>query len=588
MKFTASYDVEANLLTETYPNGMSANYARDATGTPVSLEYKKTTHCTTSCTWFSDAVVPSVHGQWLSQTSTLSKQQYGYDQAGRLQQVQNTPTGKSCTTRKYAYDEDANRLSLTTLEPNAKGECTSEGGTAELHSYDTADRLTDAGVSYNTFGDITALPAADAAKVALTSIYYTNNQVASQTQGEETIGYALDPAGRTRETIATGPKTSDVVSHYAGPDDVPAWTVNTGGEWRRNIAGIGGTLVAIQNNAEAPILQLTNLHGDIVATALKSETATELATKADTSEFGVPGVVAPAKYLWLGAIQLPTEELPAGVISMGSRSYVPEIGRFLQPDPVPSGSANAYSYTHGDPVNSSDPSGAYDNIASAALQAIAREQGEEIAARRKAEIKREEQAAAERRGAELAAQAAAEAAAFSAAAAGPQYAEEWEEWEEWEEEGEYEYVSEQHGGTASQDEAHMEPAMLVQPLVGESARGDEGSSEDVTGRGSTVPLCKADSREPCARPARGGEGRCRSCRRRRHSGGGGSRGSGGHGGAGGAAERCAKGAVAGGVGGAAGGAAAGGMAGGAGAGPGAVAGGVAGAIGGCITGALGG
>lgn len=64
------------------------------------------------------------------------------------------------------------------------------------------------------------------------------------------------------------------------------------------------------------------------------------------------------KHSWLGSIELSTE-LPSGVIDMGARSYVPEIGRFLQPDPIPGGSANAYSYTVGDPVNSSDPSGEF-------------------------------------------------------------------------------------------------------------------------------------------------------------------------------------------------------------------------------------
>ena len=44
----------------------------------------------------------------------------------------------------------------------------------------------------------------------LTSTYYTDNQLASQTQNGQTIGYNLDPAGRTRETVSTGkPNNSD-------------------------------------------------------------------------------------------------------------------------------------------------------------------------------------------------------------------------------------------------------------------------------------------------------------------------------------------------------------------------------------------
>jgi hypothetical protein len=42
---------------------------------------------------------------------------------------------------------------------------------------------------------------------------------------------------------------------------------------------------------------------------------------------------------------------------MGQRVYQPQIGRFLQTDPVEGGSANAYDYTSQDPVNSSDLDG---------------------------------------------------------------------------------------------------------------------------------------------------------------------------------------------------------------------------------------
>lgn len=50
-------------------------------------------------------------------------------------------------------------------------------------------------------------------------------------------------------------------------------------------------------------------------------------------------------------------QLPSGIIQMGLRSYVPSLGRFLTPDPVQGGSANAYDYADQDPVNSFDLTG---------------------------------------------------------------------------------------------------------------------------------------------------------------------------------------------------------------------------------------
>lgn len=44
---------------------------------------------------------------------------------------------------------------------------------------------------------------------------------------------------------------------------------------------------------------------------------------------------------------------------MGARSYVPQLGRFLQSDPLPGGSANSYAYTDGDPVDETDLTGMF-------------------------------------------------------------------------------------------------------------------------------------------------------------------------------------------------------------------------------------
>jgi RHS repeat-associated protein len=137
----------------------------------------------------------------------------------------------------------------------------------------------------------------------------------------------------------------------------------------------------------------------------------------DTSEYGVPTTSTPAKYGWLGAEQQPTE-LPSGVVAMGVRSYVPQLGRFLQPDPVPGGSANAYTYTFGDPVNASDPSGALTYGFSGWLHEANDQEAQQVAAR---EVAREalEREEAERRASEAAEAAAAAQAAGSQAAETP-------------------------------------------------------------------------------------------------------------------------------------------------------------------------
>jgi RHS repeat-associated protein len=358
--FKGSYDIEGNLTTETYPNGMNANTAYNTDGEPVSLEYFKTTHCTSSCTWYADTITPSIHGQWLAQASTIStgtlKESDTYDELGRLTEVQDTPPGEGCTTRIYAYDEDGNRANLTTSKPGAEGKCATESGTNQPTLYDTADRLLGTGVSYEAFGNTTNLPAIDAGGTALTSTYYLDNALASQKQGEQTISYALDPAGRPREVIAAGTTTSTTTYHYAGAGSTPAWTITATGTWNRNITGIDGGLAATQISGKSPELQLTNLHGDIIATAALSETESKFTGTKETTEYGAPRTSITPKYAWNGADGEPTE-LPTGIINMGARAYIPQLGRFEQTDPQPGGSINSYAYTSDDPVNESDPSG---------------------------------------------------------------------------------------------------------------------------------------------------------------------------------------------------------------------------------------
>ncbi len=345
--FTASYDAEGNMISQSYPNGMTATYTRNPAGETTGVEYIKTTHCASNCTWFAETLVPSIHGEALKEVSTLAEQlNYTYDDAGRLTEVQETVAGgKGCTTRIYGYDQDGNRTSLTTREPGQKGECATSGGTSEDHVYDTADRLDDTAITYDAFGNTTSLPASDANGHELKSSYYVDNAIATQEQEGKTIAYRYDPSGRTLETLASGSPAK--ILHYADPGGGTTWTTE-GETWTRDIPGIDGTLCAIASSSATPILQLHDLQGNTVATASISETLTKPLSTYNSTEFGVPqpGTNVP-KYAWLGAGGISTELPSSGVVTTDASSYVPEIGRSLQTEPVappgafPNGTAGA-------------------------------------------------------------------------------------------------------------------------------------------------------------------------------------------------------------------------------------------------------
>jgi YD repeat-containing protein len=348
--FTASYDLEGRITSEGYPNGMSAKYSYDEAGEQTHVEYVKEAHCAGSCpeVWFSEGAAYSIHGEALSRSSTLSGEAYAYDNAGRLTQVQETPAGKGCTTRIYAYDADSNRLSLTTREPGAEGKCATSGGTAESHTYDEADRLSDTGTVYDAFGNTTTLPAAAAEGHEIKSSYYVSNQTRSATQGAKTITYNLDPDARSREIITEeGESKSNAINHYPGPGEAVSWTSEGAEKYTRNIPGIDGTLSAVEQNGLAPILELQDMQGDIVATAALSEAETKPLSTYNSTEFGVPTTSNPPKYSWLGAAGLKTE-FASGTATAGGSGYVPRLGRSLQTQPIdPPGVAPEGTWTSG-------------------------------------------------------------------------------------------------------------------------------------------------------------------------------------------------------------------------------------------------
>ncbi len=350
--FSATFNVEGQMLSQSYPNGMIERAGYSATGQQTNVEYEKTSHC--SCILYKDSIVPGTHGETLHQATTFAIDNYRDDPDGRLVEAQETPTGEKCLTRQYEYDAESNRLWTITHEPGEGGVCsTLTGGLgSESHTYDPANRLTDAGVEYDPFSDITTLPAADAGGNALKSAFYVDGQVYTQEQSGVILTNTYDPLGRARETTASGKSSGTQIFHYADGGTGVTWIGEGGEAWTRNIPGLDGGLDATQKNGASPVIQIHDLSGDVVGTASISETETKLLTTDKTTEFGVPLSGAAPHYGWLGAADVPTE-LSSGSFDKGGMSFVPQLAKTLQyiqavpPGAMPSGSGPGAPYTTG-------------------------------------------------------------------------------------------------------------------------------------------------------------------------------------------------------------------------------------------------
>ncbi|WP_037607338.1 RHS repeat-associated core domain-containing protein [Streptacidiphilus rugosus] len=348
--FTASYNPDGRLAQEAYPGGTTGTYGYDATGTATGLTYANSQWAGS----LSDSVTLNSADDWAARTVLGSSQAYTYDANDRLATVADTQAGQ-CTTRSYSYDADSNRTARTTGAPATDGSCQTTSTTSQSHAYDAADRITDAGYTYDTLGDITTTPAVDAGGTgALTASYYDNGLVASQSQAGDTVSYQLDPQGErfgSSTDSVTGVTTTD---YYADDSDNPFLTTASDGTSTRNVTAFGS--LAAEVSGAGTTLQLVDLHGDVMAAEVAGTSDLGPTATYTYTEFGAQETAAASTYGWLGGAQRASTPL-GGTILMGVRVYNPNTGRFNQVDPVSGGNANPYDYVYQNPLTNFDIDG---------------------------------------------------------------------------------------------------------------------------------------------------------------------------------------------------------------------------------------
>ncbi|MEU2614920.1 LamG-like jellyroll fold domain-containing protein [Micromonospora sp. NPDC007271] len=353
--FMGRYSPDGQLVEMTYPGGVTRRDRLDANQEPVERTY---THDSDGAVLYSESIVENSAGKVVNHDYTGGSKVYSYDRQGRLSRVQHdSAMAGGCVTRAYTYDSRTNRTDKRSYDPAENGEC-QQGTVAaqEGHTYDSADRITDAGYSYDAFGRTTALPG------GLTNTYYVNDLIAGQQVGDAKQTWTLDPAHRflgvTGQTLVDDAWVTSTsrLNHYADDSDDVSWVVEdtATGAVTRNVSGLDDDLVATTSSDGDVLLHLTNLHGDVAVTVDRDLTEPQVF---DYDEFGVPAEgQASQRYGWLGGKQRSGDTL-GGLILMGVRLYSPVLGRFLQVDPVDGGSAGPYDYCSADPVNCNDLDG---------------------------------------------------------------------------------------------------------------------------------------------------------------------------------------------------------------------------------------
>lgn len=385
---TLGYDTAGNITTQTFgaaaAGGLKATSRYDNTGAEVERVWTMTGLADPVLT---ESAVENIHGQQVDHTLMPGgHRDYRYDGLGRLTSTVDRDAGQ-CTVRAYRFDPNSNRTGYASTSAAATADgngdlviCPTPTTPAATTTFDTGDRITTTGYSYDAFGRTTRLPLASGQVIRVG--YHANDLVASQTlygnaadadanagAGQNpvsTSSYTLDLTGQriaTRTAQDTDPDTGATITRtrtlrYASGGDSPDWTDEGDGTITRNITGPTGDLAALATidktgaAADALAWQISDIHGDVAATLPATETAPLQISRPD--EYGA-GTDDTPRYGWLGAKQR-AGDTPGGLLLMGVRLYNPETGRFLSTDPVYGGNANTYTYPT-DPINTHDLDG---------------------------------------------------------------------------------------------------------------------------------------------------------------------------------------------------------------------------------------
>ncbi len=373
---TATYDASDKLTSETLPNGLVMTQAYDETERPQQILWTKQTACSTSCVWVSSTVTGrDADGKIVGLTTNGSDERASYDSVGRLKTDDATRlSDNTCVRTQYSYDGDgtgdSDRTATSVWSPPGGDPCGSGSPTTRTSTVNAADQVVSPGWQWDNFNRATSVPAPDSGgQGPLTASYYANDYLGNLSLDGRTDSYVRDALNRDLKVTAAGAAKPTITSSYGYGDDgdQPISISNSDGSTESDVLDPAGELIATLVSGKLSY-QLRDVEGSVVATA-SGTTAPDATSEYDP--FGIvrsgnPNVIDFAKGLpangWLGAHQRATvfgqpSGGAGGPIEMGARVYLPTMGRFLQPDPVDGGSANAYDYANQDPLNESDLSG---------------------------------------------------------------------------------------------------------------------------------------------------------------------------------------------------------------------------------------